>query len=452
MKNKLKNFKNKFSLFLSFLFLFQLISFNSNNTAFAATTPSVSYTVTGETKIGNTIEIAVNISNVTDLYGGSIDFVYDTSLLEIQSVAKGNIFGSNTVLTPLGSNGKVENGQSSFSISLKGDKPGVNGSGTLAIIKAKVLKEGTVKLNTTNSNTPALSLGGDTLRVKLSDSKVKNIDYTSINSYIELNQQSTAVLTNGAYQENNNAFIYTGDWNTRSSLDYDSGALKISASNDSSVEFKFNGNSFEWYGTKASNRGIAKVYIDGKEVKSVDAFSYSTAFKQLLYKSDTLAPGIHTVKIAITGSKNPASSNPQVDLDKIIIKNEVTTLTPGTYQEDNNAFIYTGDWNTRSSLDYDSGALKISASNDSSVEFKFNGNSFEWYGTKASNRGIAKVYIDGKEVKSVDAFSYSTAFKQLLYKSDTLAPGIHTVKIAITGSKNPASSNPQVDLDKIIIK
>ncbi|MBS5951843.1 MAG: hypothetical protein KIC47_16295, partial [Clostridium sp.] len=187
MKNKLTNFKNKFSLFLSFLFLFQLILFNSNNTALAATMPSVSYNVTGDTKIGNTIGIAVDISNVTDLYGGSIDFVYDTSLLEIQSVTKGNIFGSNTVLTPLGSNGKVENGQASFSVSLKGDKPGVNSNGTLAIIKAKVLKEGTVKLNTTNSNKPGLSLGGNTVRVKLSNSKIGNIDYTYENKSITLN-------------------------------------------------------------------------------------------------------------------------------------------------------------------------------------------------------------------------------------------------------------------------
>ena len=190
MKNKLKNFKNKFSLFLSFLFLFQLILFNSNNTAFAVTTPSISYTVTGETKIGNTIEIAVNISNVTDLYGGSIDFIYDTSLLEIQSVTKGNIFGSNTVLTPLGSNGKVENGQASFALFLNGDKSGVNGSGTLAVIKAKVLKEGTVKLNTTNSNKPGLSLDGNTVRVKLSNSKIGNIDYMYKNKSITLNNNT----------------------------------------------------------------------------------------------------------------------------------------------------------------------------------------------------------------------------------------------------------------------
>ena len=87
MKNKFKFFKSKFSILLSFLFFFQLILFNTNNIAFANTltsTPSISYTVNGETNVGNTIEIVINVLNVTDLYGGSVDFLYDPSILEVQ--------------------------------------------------------------------------------------------------------------------------------------------------------------------------------------------------------------------------------------------------------------------------------------------------------------------------------------------------------------------------------
>ena len=100
---------------------------------------------------------------------------------------------------------------------------------------------------------------------------------------------------------------------------------------------------------------------------------------------------------------------------------------------------------------YDNNALKLGTTANSAVEFAFNGTSFEWYGTKANYRGIATVYIDGKEVKSVDAYASSTAFTELLYKSDTLASGTHTVKIVASGSKNPSSSNIQIDLDKIVI-
>ena len=157
-----------------------------------------------------------------------------------------------------------------------------------------------------------------------------------------------------------------------------------------------------------------------------------------------------------SGSKNKLSSSIQIDIDKIVIKNEPqpptsNTLNLGTYQEDNAAFVYTGTWRDRTSNDYDNNALKISTAANSAVEFEFNGTSFEWYGTKANNRGIATVYIDGKEVKSVDAYDASTAFTQLLYKSDALSSGTHTVKIVTSGSKNKLSSSIQIDLDKIII-
>jgi hypothetical protein len=126
LKNKFKYYKHKLSLFFSILFLFQLVLFNTDNTVFAATTSSVSYTITGEAKVGNIITIAVNVANVTNLYGRSIDFVYDSNLIVVQSVTKGNIFDSNEVLTPIGSNGKIKNRQASFAISMKGNKISIN--------------------------------------------------------------------------------------------------------------------------------------------------------------------------------------------------------------------------------------------------------------------------------------------------------------------------------------
>ena len=190
-----KKNKNKLSLFLSVLLLFQLVIFNGNNT-FAATTPTISYSINGDATVGNTIDIVVNVSNISDLYGGSIDFLYDSSLLEVQSITKGNVLGSDNILTPLGSNGKISDGQASFAITLKGNTPGVSVSnGTLAVIKAKVLKAGTVKLNTTTSNS-ALSLTGNTIRVKLSNAMANSINYSPINTSITLNNVLSSATLN----------------------------------------------------------------------------------------------------------------------------------------------------------------------------------------------------------------------------------------------------------------
>ncbi|MDZ5001656.1 cellulosome anchor protein, partial [Clostridium perfringens] len=120
------------------------------------------------------IEIAVNTSNVSDLYGASIDFVYDSSLIEVQSINKGSIWGTGTnVKEPVKT---IKNGQANLAITFTGNTQGISGNGTIAIIKAKVLKSGTVNLKTTNLN-DSLSLSGFTSRVKLADSEATKIDY-----------------------------------------------------------------------------------------------------------------------------------------------------------------------------------------------------------------------------------------------------------------------------------
>ena len=155
----------------------------------------VSYTLVGNPYVGEVIDIVVNVENVTDFYGGSVDFLYDQTLIEVQSITKGDIFGAANTLTPLGEFGKIDNGQASFAITLQGNKPGVDSNGTLAIIKAKVLSKGTINLNTTNSNS-SLDLDGNTVRVKLSNSMANSITYISKNTFIDLEREYNLNLGN----------------------------------------------------------------------------------------------------------------------------------------------------------------------------------------------------------------------------------------------------------------
>ena len=258
MKNMMKSFKNKIALFLSALLIFQFVLLNGNN-AYAALNTGISYTVTGNTTVGNIISIAVNVSNVNDLYGGSIDFLYDPTLLQVQSITKGNVFNGKTVLTPLGENGKINNGKASFAITLKGNTVGVNAtSGTIAIIKAKILKAGTVKLNTTSSNS-ILSLSGNTVRVKLSNAMANSITYNYTNKTINL---STPVNIK-TYEDTNSLLKYSGSWSTSTDSKNSNSSAKYSNTKGNSITFTFNGTGFKWYGQASPTKGIANVYIDG---------------------------------------------------------------------------------------------------------------------------------------------------------------------------------------------
>ena len=150
---------SKFYIFLSTLFIFQVIFLSSINTS-ANTQTKVNYIVNGTPSVGNTIEILVNISNVENLYGGSVDFIYDTSLLKIESIEKGDLFDSRAQVPVK----KQESGQANIAITLTGNASTISGDGTLAVIKATILKEGTVNLKCTNNNSQ-LDLNGNTIRI-----------------------------------------------------------------------------------------------------------------------------------------------------------------------------------------------------------------------------------------------------------------------------------------------
>ncbi|WP_288236529.1 cohesin domain-containing protein [uncultured Clostridium sp.] len=195
MKFKLLNNLKKISLMLCFAMLFQIASINVVKTH-ADEKVKLTYSIKGEVKVSSTIEIYVNISNISNLYGGSVDFVYDKSLLEVQSIKTGSIFGSEKVQTPVENKG---NGQANLAFTLTGLKAGINNKGTVAVIKAKILKEGAITLKTTTKN-DALSINGNNVRVKLVNSNEKTIDYASEDFKIDSHKKNP--LNSSILEEN----------------------------------------------------------------------------------------------------------------------------------------------------------------------------------------------------------------------------------------------------------
>ena len=445
MKFYSKKLKRFFAIICAFLIISEF-SLSDIPVKAAETTPKITYTVTGEATVGKQITINLNVSNINGLYGGSWDFAYDPSILKVDEITSGELTSSIPQTTT-----SNKSGHAYFWFTKTGDTTGVSTTDakSIAKIKATVLKEGTVKIGTTNSDS-SFGVNNKSSLVKLSDKNGDKIGYSSEDKSLSC-IKTNVILTPGTYQENNSSFLYLGNWVSKSSSSYNGGTLKTATSPNSFVEFKFNGTSFEWYGNKASSRGIAKVYIDDVLTDIIDCYNPSTLYDNILYSSKNLSSGSHTVKIIATGTKNSNSSNFLIDIDRIVIKDE-PVLTPGTYQENNSSFLYSGNWVSKSSSSYNGGTLKTATSPNSFVEFKFNGTSFEWYGNKASSRGIAKVYIDDVLTDIIDCYNPSTLYDNILYSSKNLSSGSHTVKIIATGTKNSNSSNFLIDIDRIVIK
>ena len=63
--------------------------------------------------------------------------------------------------------------------------------------------------------------------------------------------------------------------------------------------------------------------------------------------------------------------------------------------------------------------------------------------------GIAAISVDGGPEQRIDYYSSIRVGEQLMYISPALPSGPHTLKVRVTGDKNPASTSAVISLDRI---
>lgn len=149
---------------LILIFLFPLKAY--------ASTTSVEVNVDGNVKKGEEINILINMKGLESLYAASVNFTYDKSILNIVDISAGDYIKKHAdEIMEIGGEVDTSNNKTSYSFTFLGDKEGINGDGTLAIIKAEVLKDGN------------LSIGEDSINIKLvkrAGDSVENYNYKFI--------------------------------------------------------------------------------------------------------------------------------------------------------------------------------------------------------------------------------------------------------------------------------
>jgi hypothetical protein len=138
----------------------------------ADTVLSIQPTSTSASK-GNTVTLDVNISGVTDLYSWQFDVDFDPSVLTATGITEGPFLsgGGSTFFIP----GTIDNVGGSIAFNgdtLLGPLPGVNGSGTLAILSFTAIGSGSSPVDPANEI--------------LLDSKGNNIDFSTENGTINI--------------------------------------------------------------------------------------------------------------------------------------------------------------------------------------------------------------------------------------------------------------------------
>ena len=168
------------------------------------------------------------------------------------------------------------------------------------------------KYSTTNTVTwkPAAS-GTYTVWVQVKDAKgyseIKTLSYVITDKIVNI-------------EENNSKITCSSGWMTATSTAYSGGKCKYASTSGAKMSFKFTGTGIKIYGSKAPNRGMAKVTVDGKS-QYVDFYNATEKNKQLVLSLTGLTSTTHTITIEVVGAGNLNSTGTVVAIDKFSILN-----------------------------------------------------------------------------------------------------------------------------------
>jgi endoglucanase len=127
---------------------------------------------------------------------------------------------------------------------------------------------------------------------------------------------------------NDTGFTYAGTWRTSTGSAKYQGDDHHSDVSGSTFSITFTGTSLALYSSRAPYHGIAAVSVDGGPESDVDLYDATRVDQALVFTTTTLANATHTVRVRVTGRKNPASSESIVNADRVDIAGSLIAPTP----------------------------------------------------------------------------------------------------------------------------
>jgi hypothetical protein len=290
-------------------------------------------------------------------------------------------------------------------------------------------------------------------------------------------------------EDGDSRIAYAGTWHTNASpnANHSGGTARLAGDAGDTATLTFNGTGVKWQGLKDPWAGIARVYVDGTLRATVDTYSAVEQLRQTLFTLDGLAAGTHTIRIEVTGTRNPSSGAAWIWVDAFDVTNGgapptatpmptatasptapprltptptptmAPTATPTTgptpsvarIEDGDSRIVYAGTWHTNASpsANHSGGTSRLSGEPGVTATLTFTGTGVAWNGLKDPWAGIARVYIDGTLRATVDTYSAVEQLRQVLFSANALGAGSHTVRVEVTGTRHPSSGGDVVWVD-----
>jgi hypothetical protein len=117
-----------------------------------------------------------------------------------------------------------------------------------------------------------------------------------------------------AYQGTSSAIVNYKTWSTQTSSVYLGGSTRYATAAGSRATFTFSGRAVAIVSTKARTRGKAEVWVDGVKKATIDMYSSTTRYRQVVWETSWTTVGTHTVQFRVLGT----SGRPRVDVDAFL--------------------------------------------------------------------------------------------------------------------------------------
>jgi hypothetical protein len=121
-----------------------------------------------------------------------------------------------------------------------------------------------------------------------------------------------------AFQDSSASVLRSSGWKARSSSSHYGGSARSSSTAGAWQRLTTTASDFALVSTLGPNRGKADVYIDSVKVGTVDLYSATTKYRQVVFAWDFGSPGAHTIELRVTHTKSASSSGYRVDFDAFL--------------------------------------------------------------------------------------------------------------------------------------
>jgi hypothetical protein len=127
------------------------------------------------------------------------------------------------------------------------------------------------------------------------------------------------VLSSGLYDDLDARIEYWGRWDSGRFREALNGTITYSNGAGDLFRAAFEGAEITWVYTKAYNRGLAEVRIDGLRKGVVDLYSKEPVW-QARSSFGGLGEGRHVIEVRVLGTRNAAATDCFIDLDLLVVR------------------------------------------------------------------------------------------------------------------------------------